>query len=252
MAVCAAGPPPVIAVFKAVTGGNLEDLQRLLCGADVNKPRFLTLVEGHKKGLYAGRNPKKFPGGTCLHVAAWKGHEHVVKWLLQKGANINILDAYDRTPSAVASTTNIRSMLRSEAAGKLSVADIDEHANGHIHAVVMSFDQAAPRNMKRGKFTVHNFDELCSNYFESSTGLEKMLEVFRSNDNVRSIMAEYQVDIDYAVLCPSHSNVAKWMTENVRYFMDLNDVREVFETISELPHENNTLVFLMMMEMEGG
>ena len=170
MAVCVADPG-VIAVFKAVTGGNLEDLQRLLCGADVNKPRFLTFAEGISR-LYAGRNPKKFPGGTCLHVEAWKGHEHVVM-AIAEGANINILDAYDRTPSAVASTL-LRTIKVVKPPGSCLLLT-STNTPMVISMPLLRVLIVAPRNMKR---EVHRpqFYELCPNYFESSTGLEKMLK----------------------------------------------------------------------------
>lgn len=64
-------------------------------------------------------------------------------------------------------------------------------------------------------------------------------------------MAEYEVDIDNAVFCPMHSNVAEWMEVNVRYMDDLCDVKDTFETITTLPDENNTLVLPWMKEMEG-
>ena len=37
-----------------------------------------------------------------LHVAAWRGHADVVRFLLARGASPTVRDAYDRTPADVA------------------------------------------------------------------------------------------------------------------------------------------------------
>ena len=55
-------------------------------------------VEGVKRLLLAGADLKEtvYRGMTCLHVAAGKGHTEVVKVLLEEGADVNVLAAFDR------------------------------------------------------------------------------------------------------------------------------------------------------------
>ncbi len=109
-------------LFNALADGRLPSVQNLM-PADprgepvVGAPLFRTLVHGHHGGLYDGKPPALYQGATALHVASWRGHAHVVSYLLQidRGNDgvraTSVEDAYGRVPLDVASTRPVRRLL---------------------------------------------------------------------------------------------------------------------------------------------
>jgi hypothetical protein len=100
--------------------GQLEVLQQFLSdpaarGFDWSARRFRTLVNGHPSGLYDHKPAVQYPAGTMLHVAAWRGHADVVRFLLAQGASPTVRDAYDRTPADVAATPELALLLEDAA-----------------------------------------------------------------------------------------------------------------------------------------
>jgi ankyrin repeat protein len=49
---------------------------------------------------------KERSGKTALHAACEKGHEEIVKWLLERGANTKCYDARRRTPVVICFENN--------------------------------------------------------------------------------------------------------------------------------------------------
>ena len=112
-------PPTVEArerLFSALYHGRLEDIKRFFrmhARFDENLVScrfFRTLVRSHPAGLYDMRPPHRYAGATALHVASWRGHAHVVRWLLEQGAAIDLEDAYGRTPSQVGVSQQVREL----------------------------------------------------------------------------------------------------------------------------------------------
>lgn len=113
----AAGRNPNIRLFYALYEGRIEALQQFVgesaaIGFDWSLRRYRTLVNGHPQGLYDHKAPsRRYPGGTALHVAAWRGHANVVSWLLAQGASPLVEDAYGRPPADVAATPELMAQL---------------------------------------------------------------------------------------------------------------------------------------------
>ena len=85
----------------------------------INQPFFRTLEHGLGVALYDCPPPHysaRWTSATCLHVSAWRGHTHIVQWLLEQGAQCNVVDGYGRTPIYVASNEEVRALMWPHAA----------------------------------------------------------------------------------------------------------------------------------------
>ncbi|CAF2640044.1 unnamed protein product [Rotaria sp. Silwood2] len=65
-------------------------------------------------------------GSTALHVAAYCGHEEIVKLLLEKGACSSTINKYNCTPLDEAKTNKIRQLIRRRMNGNRFVSDTIE------------------------------------------------------------------------------------------------------------------------------
>ena len=102
-------------LFEALMHGRLDHVQRYyrrtIAGDAINAKCFGTRPHMHELGLYSPQPPiSSSAGATALHICAWRGHERVVAWLLQQGAQCDIEDAYGRRAEHVA-TRGVRALL---------------------------------------------------------------------------------------------------------------------------------------------
>ena len=105
-------------LFWNLEEGHLDAVRRFFRSRgnsvnDLSRPYFRTLPHMHPSGcLYDEQPMQRIDGATCLHVSAWRGHAHIVDWLLEMGARPHVQDAYWRTPLHVA-TGEARELLLS-------------------------------------------------------------------------------------------------------------------------------------------
>lgn len=91
---------------RAVSLGSVEELERLLAGgADIDAR------DGH--------------GQTALMVAAAKGHEHVVAWLVERGAALNVTAKFGLSALMLAVVNGRIDIVR-----RLTAAGADRHLRG--------------------------------------------------------------------------------------------------------------------------
>jgi ankyrin repeat protein len=56
--------------------------------------------------LYSNLAAKERNGKTALHAACERGHEKIVRWLLERGADVKCYDSRRRTPVVVCFENN--------------------------------------------------------------------------------------------------------------------------------------------------
>lgn len=136
-------------LFQAVRDENLEDLQELLLGEDVNKKysngytllhyasvlRCTDIVECLVRNG-ANVNEKSRSGKTALHYASERGNLAIVDCLLRNGANVNEKDLhFEKTALHYASgggyLKTIKKLIRSGA----DVNARDEDGNTPLHYI---------------------------------------------------------------------------------------------------------------------
>jgi len=66
-------------------------------------------------------NIRDYTGRTALHTAAATGHEHVVRWLLERGASVHVRDINNETP-----------LLSAVRSGHINIVTMLSHCGAHL------------------------------------------------------------------------------------------------------------------------
>eukprot|EP00953_Heterococcus_sp_UTEX-ZZ885_P025798 13996-Heterococcus_DN1.PRE.1 len=90
-------------MIDAATSGNLHVLKALL---EITAAHHPNLADVNITFDLSATAAKEWGGKTALHAACERGHEEIVKWLLEREANVKCYDARRRTPVVVCFENN--------------------------------------------------------------------------------------------------------------------------------------------------
>jgi ankyrin repeat protein len=127
-------PEPSKAIIKAAKSGDLEKVKGLLA-AD---PALL--------------HARDTDGSTPLHCAAWKGHEHLVVFLLDAGADANVQnnnDHWGTTPLHAAAHANHARIVEALIEGGAALDAHDSQGKTPLHHTTIHKATAAAKVLQK-------------------------------------------------------------------------------------------------------
>jgi len=134
---------------------------------------------------------------TALHVSTCGGHEHIVKYLVENGADVNALDRWGSTPLHEARRfryTKISQYLEMHG-GSVSVISLEAHIPAILSIFARMLENPALDEKTRND-VVFTVDSMIDYYGPSLTQtLKENVDIDENNALKKHVLSKYQVDL---------------------------------------------------------